>query len=196
MKLFYSTTSPFVRKVMATAIAAGVETKIERVTTNPWESPPELLAQNPLAKVPCLISDDGLGLFDSPVICDYIASLGDGSLLAAGGTVRWIQLKQQALADGIMDAAIIRRNEATRPEEDARAKNMERQRQIMEGGLAALEHEPPADQLDIGTITIGCCLGYLDLRFAHEPWRDAHPKLDRWFTAFSQRPEMTETAPK
>ena len=195
MKLFYSPTSPFVRKVLATAIAAGVEPKIERVTTNPWESPAELLAQNPLAKVPCLITDEGLALFDSPVICDYVASLGDGSLLAATGTVRWIQLKQQALADGILDAAIIRRNEGTRPEEAERAKNVERQRQIMTDGLAALEAEPPADQLDIGTITIGCCLGYLDLRFAHEPWRDAHPKLDRWFAAFSQRPEMSETAP-
>ena len=195
MKLFYSPTSPFVRKVMATAIAAGVEPKIERVTTNPWESPPDLLAQNPLAKVPCLITDDGLALFDSPVICDYIASLGDGSLLAATGQTRWTQLKQQALADGIMDAAIIRRNEGTRPLEAARTKNMDRQHQIMTDGLAALEHELPADQLDIGTITIGCCLGYLDLRFAHEPWRETHPTLARWFETFSRRPEMTKTAP-
>ena len=195
MKLFYSPTSPFVRKVMATAIAAGVEPKIERVTTNPWESPPDLLAQNPLAKVPCLIGDGGLALFDSPVICDYIASFGDGSLLAAGGPARWTQLKQQALADGIMDAAIIHRNESARPAEEARSKNMARQSQIMAAGLAALEREPPADHVDLGTITIGCCLGYLDLRFAHEPWREAHPALARWFAAFSQRPEMTKTAP-
>ena len=195
MKLFYSPTSPFVRKVMATAIAAGVEPTIERVTTNPWESPSDLLAQNPLAKVPCLITDAGLALFDSPVICDFLSSLGGGSLLAPAGPARWTQLKQQALADGIIDAAIIRRNEAARPVEAARAKNMERQRQIMADGLAALEREPPADQVDLGTITIGCCLGYLDLRFAHEPWRETHPALDRWFAAFSQRPEMTETAP-
>ena len=90
---------------------------------------------------------------------------------------------------------IIRRNEGTRPQEEARSKNMERQRQIMVDGLAALEREPPADQLDLGTITVGCCLAYLDLRFAHEPWRPAHPALDRWFAAFSQRPEMTATAP-
>jgi glutathione S-transferase len=195
MKIFYSPTSPFVRKVMATAIAAGVEPTIERVTTNPWESPPALLAKNPLAKVPCLVTDDGFALFDSPVICDYIASLGDGSLLADTGQARWTQLKQQALADGIMDAAIIRRNEGTRPSEEARTKNMDRQHQIMTDGLAALEHEPPADQLDIGTITIGCCLAYLDLRFAHEPWRETHPTLARWFETFSQRPAMANTAP-
>ena len=195
MRLFYSATSPFVRKVMATAIAAGVEAQIDRVTTNPWESPPDLLAQNPLAKVPCLVIADGVALFDSPVICDYIASLGGGSLLASGGPTRWTQLKQQALADGIIDAAIIRRNEGTRPVEEARSKNMERQRHIMSDGLAALERDPPADQLDIGTITIGCCLAYLDLRFAHEPWRETHPALDRWFQTFSLRPEMTETAP-
>lgn len=134
-------------------------------------------------------------MFDSPVICDYIASLGGSALLAGSGPARWTQLKQQALADGIMDAAIIRRNEAARPVEDARSKNMERQRQIVTDGLDTLERDTPAEQLDLGTISIGCCLAYLDLRFAHEPWRDAHPALNRWFEGFSHRPEMTETAP-
>lgn len=195
MKLFYSGASPFVRKVMATAIATGVVDRIEKAPTNPWESPPDLLAQNPLAKLPCLVTDDGLTLFDSPVICDYLASLGDGALLPATGPARWRVLKQQATADGIMDAAIIRRMEATRPEEEARAKNMQRQRMIMSNGLAALDAEPPADQVDLGTISIACCLGYLDFRFADEPWRNSHPALDRWFAGFSQRPEIAETAP-
>ena len=72
---------------------------------------------------------------------------------------------------------------------------MERQSQAMLNGLAALEGEPPADQLDLGTISIACCLAYLDLRYAHEPWREAHPTLARWFASFSQRPEMAQTAP-
>ncbi|MDT7950339.1 MAG: glutathione S-transferase N-terminal domain-containing protein [Acetobacteraceae bacterium] len=195
MKLFYSPTSPFVRKVMVTAMAAGLEPQIERVTTNPWESPPDLLAQNPLSKVPCLITEDGLSLFDSPVICDYLIEQGEIAILKATGASRWLQLKQQALADGIMDAAVIRRNESARPDEEARRTNMERQRQAMANGLDALERVPPASHLDIGTISIACCLGYLDLRFAHEPWHETHPKLAEWFAAFSQRPEMTATAP-
>ena len=72
---------------------------------------------------------------------------------------------------------------------------MERQRQAMVNGLAALERDPPVDQLDLGTISIGCCLGYLDFRFANEPWRETCPKLGRWYQSFSQRPEMTQTAP-
>lgn len=196
MKLFYSGASPFVRKVMATAIAAGVVDRIEKAPTNPWESPPDLLAQNPLAKLPCLITVEGLALFDSPVICDYLASLGgNAAFLPWSGPARWLVLKQQAIADGIMDAAIIRRNEAARPEEDARAKNIQRQRMIMSNGLAALEAAPPAEQVDLGTISIACCLGYLDFRFADEPWRSSHPALDRWFTSFSQHPEIAETVP-
>ncbi len=196
MKLFYSPASPFVRKVMATAIAAGVVDRIEKSPSNPWDSPPDLLAQNPLAKLPCLVTDDGLALFDSPVICDYLASLGgNAAFLPWSGPARWKVLKQQATADGIMDAAIIRRNEAARPEEEARAKNIQRQRMIMSNGLAALDAEPPGDQVDLGTISIACCLGYLDFRFAEEPWRSAHPALDRWFASFSKRPEIAETAP-
>lgn len=195
MKLFYSSASPFVRKVMATAIAAGVADRIEKTTTNPWESPKELLAQNPLAKVPCLITDDGLALFDSTVICDYLASLGSAPLLPPHGPDRWRVLKQQAIADGILDAAIIRRMEATRPEEEARQKNVQRQRMIVSNGLAALEAEPPGDQVDLGTISIGACLGWLDFRFPDEPWRSSHPALDRWFAAFNQRPEMAQTTP-
>ena len=194
MKLFYSGASPFVRKVMVTAIAAGVVDQIEKAPTNPWESPPELLASNPLSKLPCLVIDEGLALFDSPVICDYLASLG-GELLPSHGPERWRVLKQQAIADGIMDAAIIRRMEATRPEEEARQKNMQRQRMIVSNGLAALDAEPPGDQLDLGTISIGCCLGWLDFRFADEPWRGSHPALERWFATFSQRPEMAQTTP-
>ena len=80
MKLFYSPTSPYVRKVMACAMAAGVQGQITKVPANPWDSPAELLAQNPLSKVPCLVTDDGVALFDSPVICEYLDSVGAGAV--------------------------------------------------------------------------------------------------------------------
>ena len=196
MKLFYSRTSPFVRKVMMTAIAAGVDKRIETATTNPWESPSELLASNPLAKVPCLVTDDGLALFDSPVICEYVASLGDGALVPPVGPGRWRALKQQAIADGIMDAAVIHRLESARPTDEARRKNMERQHAAMQHGLDALEQEPPAEHLDIGTISVACALGYLDFRFADTPWRSGRSKLEHWFAGMSERPEYTATAPE
>lgn len=195
MKLFYSPTSPYVRKVMACAIACELEAQIERVTTNPWESPAELLAHNPLSKVPCLVTPDGLALFDSPVICEYLDFVGRGSLFPPPGAARWRALGQQAVADGITDAAVLRRQEAARPEEAARAAAMERQRSAMTRGLDALEAEAPADHVDIGTISVACALGYLDFRFAQEPWRAGRPKLERWFEAMRERPELAHTAP-
>ena len=193
MKLFYSPTSPYVRKVMASAIACDVEGQIEKVTTNPWESPAELLAQNPLSKVPCLVTDDGAALFDSPVICEYLDFVGRGTLFPAAGAARWRALKQQAIGDGIMDAAILRRLETARPQEAARTAAMERHHRAVSNGLDALEQDLPADHIDIGTITVSCALGYLDLRFAAEDWRPSRPRLTRWFAGMQKRPELANT---
>lgn len=195
MKLFYSPASPYVRKVSGAAIACGLESRIERVTTNPWESPPDLLARNPLAKVPCLVTDDGTALFDSPVICEYLDFVGEGALFPPAGALRWRALKQQAIGDGIMDAAVLRRMESARPQEEARAAAMERNRQAVTRALDTLEQEPPPDHLDIGTLTVACALGYLDFRFAHEDWRPGRPNLEAWFGRMQQRPEVAETVP-
>jgi glutathione S-transferase len=195
MKLFYSASSPFVRKVMACAIACELDAQIERVSTNPWESPAELLAYNPLSKVPCLVTDDGLALFESAVICEYLDFLGRGTLFPPAGALRWRALREQAVADGITDAAVLRRQEAARPEEAARAAAIERQRLAMTRGLDALEAVPPPTPVDIGTISVACALGYLDFRFAGEPWRPGRPKLESWFETMRQRPEIANTGP-
>ncbi len=197
MKLFYSPASPFARKVLACAIAREIDGQIELVPTNPHASPPDLLAANPLSKVPCLITEDGVALFDSPVICEYLDAV-DGALplfpRAAGA--RWRALKLQALADGIMDAAVARRGEQQRPVEAARDAFMARQKAAVDRGVAALEAEPPHQALDIGAIAVGCALGYLDFRFAREPWRPAAPHLAAWFAAFGENPCMTRTLPR
>ena len=194
MKLFYSPTSPYVRKVTACAIACGVDGQIEKVVTNPWDSPAELLAQNPLCKVPCLVTDDGVALFDSPVICEYLDFAGRGALFPSGAA-RWRALRLQATADGILDAAILRRLDAARPQEAARAAAMERQRLAVARALDALEQEPPADHLDIGSIAVACALGYLDFRFAEEDWRPGRPRLEQWHEAMRARPEIADTSP-
>jgi len=197
VRLFYSPTSPFVRKVMACAIARGIEGRIETIRSNPHESPPDLLAANPLSKVPCLLADDGLALFDSPVICEFLDSVGDApGLFPPAGPDRWRALKQQAWGDGILDAAVGRRGEMAKPDEAARRAWMARQKAAIERALDQLEADPPGGRLDIGTTALACALGYLDFRFAAEPWREARPRLASWFAAIAEAPALARTVPK
>lgn len=196
MKLFYSPSSPFVRKVMACAILRGLDDQIETVPTNPHASPAALIAANPLSKVPGLIADDGTAYFDSPVICEYLDSLGDApKLFPPAGPARFRALVLQAMGDGILDAAVARRGEQGRPREDARDAAMARMAAAVARTLAMLEANPPGEALDIGSITIACALGYLDFRFAAEPWRPAHPRLAAWFARMEAVPAIARTAP-
>ncbi len=195
MKLYYSATSPYVRKVVATAMACGLDAQIERIETNPHTSPAELVADNPLCKVPCLVTEDGLALFDSPVICEYLDSIGTGGLFPPAGAARWRALKLQAVGDGIMDAAVMRRMEQGRPAEAARTAFMDRQALAVTRALDLLEAEALTQHLDIGTLAVGCALGYLDLRFASEGWREKRPRLTAWFAAMMERPELRQTVP-
>ncbi len=195
MRLYYSATSPYVRKVIACAIACGNRDQITLVETNPHVSPPDLLADNPLSKVPCLVTQDGFALFDSPVICEYLDAVGGGSLFPPPGPARWRVLKLQAIGDGIMDAAVLRRQDMARPREAARDAAMARQQAVVIRALDLLQAEPPANHLDIGSITVACALGYLDLRFADDAWRDSRGKLAQWYAAMEQRPEIAQSAP-
>ncbi len=197
MKLFYSPTSPFARKVVACAIIRGLDSRIERIRTDAFASPPALLAANPLSKIPALLTDDGVALFDSPLICEYLDSIGDAPpLFPDHGASRWSALRLQALGDGLMDAAVLARGEILRPQEPARQAMIDRQKAAVSRGLTVLEEHPPADgHLDIGSIAVACALGYLDFRFAADAWRDRHPRLAHWFGEFSALPAMTETVP-
>jgi glutathione S-transferase len=196
MKLYSSSGSPFGRKVMACAISRGIERQITFIAASPASPPAEMLAANPLSKIPCLITSDGKGLFDSPVICEYLDSVGDGlPMFPASGRARWRALGQQALGDGIMDAAVVLRSESLRPAEEARAANMARQQAAIDRGLDLLERELPHRTADIGTITIACALGYLDYRFAHTPWRPTRPGLAAWLAAVSELPGLARTQP-
>ena len=197
MKLFYSPTSPYVRKVMACAIIRGIDQQITKIFSNPHESPANLLAANPLSKVPCLITVDGLALFDSPVICEYLDTVGDAlPMFPAQGAARWRALKQQAMGDGILDASVPRRGELQKPQDEGRAAWIARQRAAVERTLDMLEADPPHRIADIGSIAVACALGYLDFRFAAEPWRPNRPKLAAWFEAFAQNPAIAQTVPK
>jgi glutathione S-transferase len=203
MKLRYSPTSPYVRKVMVAAIETGTIERIERVPTAvaPTKRNDEVARENPLVKVPSLTTDDGLVLYDSPVICEYLDTLHDGAkLFPPTGKARWMALRQQALGDGILDAAILGRYEALRPKEYQWSEWIDAQLRKVRGALAALDMEVEAGELGgpitIGQIAIGCALGYLDFRYAAEDWRGRHRRLAHWFDEFSKRKAMELTVPK
>jgi len=197
MKLLFSPTSPYARKVRACAITRGIAGLIAFVPTNPNESLPEFVVHNPLSKVPTLITDDGVALFDSPVICEYLDSIGDATpMFPAHGAARWRALKLQAMGDGILDASVPRRAEMQKPQDEGRAAWIARQKAAVDRTLDALEADPPHRSVDIGSITIACALGYLDFRFAAQPWRPARAKLATWFDAFVRNPGIADTVPK
>ncbi len=199
MKLRWSPTSPYVRKVVMVMIECGLENAVEKQTTNAWAPDTDLPQDNPLGKVPALILDDGATLYDSPVIAEYLDTLHDGQrLFPPPGPARWTALRQQALADGICDAAILRRLEGNRPDGEKSPDWMERQRRAVARALDVLEAEAVAglgDTLTIGTLSILSALGYLDFRFGHEDWREGRPALAGWFTAMSDRDSFRRTAP-
>ncbi len=197
MKLFHSPASPYVRKVRVVARETGLADRIELLVTAPRDPATGLHERNPGARLPTLELDDGTILFDSPVICEYLDSLHAGpKLFPASGPARWSALVRQATGDGIMDYAVPLRHETMRPEAEQSSEFKARARAAIHRSLDHLERDVGqfADW-DIGTIAIACALGYLDFRFGHDPWRDAHPKLATWFEAVGQRPAMAETRP-
>lgn len=199
MRLYYSATSPYVRKVNVFTIEAGLDDKIENITTNPWVTDASLLADNPLSKVPTLILDDGTVLYDSPVICEYLDSLNTGQkLIPVAGMKRWMALRLQALGDGILDAAVMRFLERKRPEEQQSSDWDATQLSAIQRALLYLENniDDWVNDLTIGQITVGCALGYLDFRFASDSWRDNQPLLAKWYSSFAERTSMQRTQPQ
>ena len=180
MKLFFSPASPFVRKVMVVAHEVGLADRIERLTSkaHPVDRDPAIREHNPLGQVPTLVTDDGVALYDSRVICEYLDALGDGGLFGTGQD-RWQALTLQALADGLMAAAVLIRYEAAvRPEALRWSDWTSGQMGKVTDALGAFEASLPGTggRTDIGTIAAGCALGYLDFRFADLNWRRAQPR--------------------
>jgi len=198
MQLRYAPTSPFVRKVLITALETGTSNLFETISTGPFDPETDLGQTNPLCKVPALVLDSGEALFDSPVICEYLDSLHQGrKIFPVSGMPRFMALRLQAVGDGIMDAAVLRRLEAARPQPQQSADWLERQHRAIQRSLDDLNRhlEDLQGDPDIGSITVACALGYLDFRFADDPWRPGRDALSDWFSAWSQRSCMTETHP-
>ncbi len=195
MKLLFSPTSPYVRKCLAVAIECRLVDRIERIASaaHPIQRDATIVAVNPLGKVPTLLTDDGQSLYDSRVIAEYLNDLGGGSLFPSAGPRRWQALTLQALGDGILDAALLARYEQAARSEGQRSKPwLDGQLDKIATSLADLETHTDelADRVDIGTLSLGCALWYLDLRFSDLGWRAAHPRLAEWQAGFAQRESM------
>ncbi|WP_018263466.1 glutathione S-transferase [Methylobacterium sp. WSM2598] len=199
MQLYHSVTSPFVRKVMVTAHELGLVGRLELVpaAAHPVNRDGGLVARNPLGQVPTLVLDDGTVLADSRVICEYLDHVGEGGLFPRNAT-RWGVLTAQSLGDGLLDAALVTVYETRVRAENERSEAwVAGQRAKIECALQAIEAAAPGlgDRLDIGTITFGCALGYLDLRFPEIDWHGRYPAADAWFARFGARPSMQATRP-
>ena len=194
-----STTSPFARKIRIAISILGLEDEIRIDSADTLDPNDSVRQQNPLGKIPTLVLEDGSALFDSRVILEYLDGwAGGGHILPPPGAARLEALRLQALADGILDAGILRVYEGRfRPAEKHEPKWIDHQTGKMSRALAALEKAPPAfgPMLHVGHITLACALGYLDFRFGTD-WRKTHPKLVKWLDEFARKvPAFADTVP-
>ncbi|MEX3314423.1 glutathione S-transferase [Sulfitobacter sp. PS-8MA] len=203
IKLFHSAASPFVRKVLVCAHEKGVESDVELLASKAWpvKRDPEIVRENPSGQVPSAILEDGSPLFDSRVICAYVDTMSDNApLLPAEAKARFAAMTLEALGDTLMGAALLCRYESVlRPSEFYWDLWHESQMEKIGSALDDLEDrwiETLNGPVSIGTITIGCALGYLNFRFADKDWRNGRTKLAAWYDKFVTRPSMVATMPE
>jgi glutathione S-transferase len=201
MKLLYSVTSPYARKVRV--VAAEKNIALDVVTSDPWVVNPELIAANPLGKVPALITDDGWSLFDSRVIVEYLDGLSPTQRLIPEAMRERIAVKRwEALADGLLDAALTARLESMRPDQgDSSMKQIARQREKIAASLLEMTRSLGDADFCVGSaftladIAAVCALGYLNFRFPEIAWASEHPSLARLYRTMMERPSFQTTEP-
>jgi glutathione S-transferase len=200
MRLYFSPTSPYVRKVMVLLHETGQIGGVELVagSGNPVDPAGAPLDANPLGKVPALERPDGPALYDSRVICRYLDDRAASGLYPEGARL-WDTLTVEATGDGILDAALLMVYEGRiRPEELRYGPWVEGQWAKVDRALDALETRWVAHlqgPLDAGQIAVGCALGYLDFRHHVRDWRNGRPRLAGWFAGFDARASMRATVP-
>ena len=203
MKLIGSTSSPYVRKVRV--VMAEKKLDYAFVTEDVWAAGTTIGQSNPLGKVPCLVMEGGEALFDSRVIVEYLEALSPvGKLIPNTGRARAEVKTWEALADGVLDALILVRLEATW----AGRKDSERSQAWMDRQIAKVDASLEAMSIGLGDrnfcsdihltlsdISVGCALAYLDFRFAHIDWRARHANLAKLYEKLSERPSFADTVP-
>ena len=201
MKLFYTRPSPYARKVRAASIELGLEDGIEFVEvttlTHPTNRIPELQRENPLQKVPVLVTDDGQRLFDSAVIAEYLDVLVGGPLFPKDER-RWSALKLHALAQGIMDAGVAVRLESLRTADKKWDEWIEAQLRKVRNGLDAVEAEAEllSGSFHIGHLALVCPIEWLAFRNVYMESEAERPRLSTWFRTVREWPSLAATRPQ
>lgn len=203
MKLIGALTSPYVRKVRV--VMAEKKLEYDFVLENVWSAESLIGESNPLGKVPCLVMEGSEALHDSRVIVEYLDTLSPvGKLIPSVGRERAEVKTWEALADGLLDAALLARLEATwagRSDVERSQAWIDRQLGKVHAALRAMS-QGLADKtycvgihLSLADIAVGCALGYLDFRFPQIDWRSPYPNLARLHEKLMQRPSFAETVP-
>lgn len=197
MILYTSALSPFGRKVRIVAHALGLADRLtlQNQGVSPVNPDPEFLRKNPLGKIPALVTDDGVALFDSHVIVDYLLALAPeaAAALVPPGIEGWQVRTRQALASGMTDAVILARYEsALRPEALRWSEWLDGQMRKFDEGLAAFEaaFSSPEFRWTLDAMALAACLAYADARFPDLGWRDRAPSLARWFEIAKEHPSF------
>lgn len=201
MKLIGTLTSPYVRKVRA--VLAEKKIDFDWVVDSPNAPDTTVTRYNPLARVPVLVLDDETAIFDSPVIVEYLDNLTPNNKLFPKPSRERVEVKRwEALADGLLDAAVGIRLELQRPESQRSERRVKRERDVIDQALAMMARELGDQPWCMGTpltfadIAVGCALGYLAFRFPAIDWRNRHPNLARLHDKLMQRPSFAETIPR
>ncbi|AZG07570.1 MAG: glutathione S-transferase [Bordetella sp. SCN 67-23] len=202
MKLIGSLASPFVRKVRIVLADKKLDYQFEQ--ENVWAADTRIQDSNPLGKVPCLIMEDGGAVFDSRVIVEYLDTITPVCrLLPPSGRERSEVKCWEALADGLLDAAVLIRAEYTQRPEALRSESwIARQQGKIDAAVEAMETglgEKPfcaGNSYTLADVAVGCALGYLDFRYPERDWRDGHPNLARLAEKLAQRPSFADTDPR
>ncbi|MDQ7747007.1 glutathione S-transferase N-terminal domain-containing protein [Hydrogenophaga pseudoflava] len=203
MKLIGAVTSPYVRKVRV--VMAEKKLDYQFIQEDVWSADTSIATSNPLGKVPCLIMEGGEAVFDSRVIVEYLDTLSPvGKLIPPSGRERAEVKTWEALADGVMDAAILARLEATWPgrsEEQRCQAWIDRQMAKVDAALVAMARglgDKPfcsGIHLSLSDLAVGCALGYLSFRFPQLEWRTTHPNLARLADKLALRQSFADTRP-
>ncbi|MDP2163977.1 MAG: glutathione S-transferase N-terminal domain-containing protein [Hydrogenophaga sp.] len=204
MKLIGAITSPYVRKVRV--VMAEKKLDYQFVPEDVWAADTKIATANPLGKVPCLVMEGGEAVFDSRVIVEYLDTLSPvGKLIPVQGRERAEVKTWEALADGVLDAAILARLEATwpgRPDAQRCDAWIDRQMGKIHASLASMSHglgDKPfcsGIHLSLSDVAVGCALGYLDFRFPAIDWRTAHPNLAKLSDKLALRQSFADSAPR
>ena len=201
MKLYASQTSPYARKVRV--VMAEKKIDYQMVEVDVW-SPDTAIGQfNPLGKVPCLVMEDGGAVFDSRVIVEYVDTLTPVSRMIPQGSRERLEVRcWEALADGLLDAALLARLEHTQREPGERSERwVRRQLAKIDGALVAMANGLAdrtwcaGNHYSLADVAVGCALSYLDFRFPDIAWRERHPNLVAFHDKISKRQSFIDTEP-